>query len=289
MKKRSVAIALLVAIAGGALALSLGGKRAEPGSPTALALGEAPLAALCRIRGEFRALPEPVYTGFHRHEAWEESRVGAPRVRHGPFWEIKLVPDAQAFVHAHSRLELVAALAPYTRDPARATKAMAIMAGLPVPTRAALYDTHGWAARLAEGPRRDPKAAITWDEAQLDAVAVGGMHPWGAAHAHGRRDGTHKAPANTLESELVKLLDQWEAVAASRDAAQLRALGERHARAWLVNAAYPYAEGAHNASAPAMERLLRITQGAPLKVRPDESIAAMRGLTREALAACAGA
>jgi hypothetical protein len=286
MKRWSAAAGLAVLL-GAAAWFFLHDARSAPGPATALSPGESPLAALCALRSAFLALPDPVYTGFRHHEAWEESRFGAPRVRHGPFWEITLTDQARRFVHGHSRLELVAALAPYARDPARATRAMALLAGLPVRSRAALHDTNDWARRLAEGPRREPAAAaMPWTEPELDRVATGGIWPYGAAQASDRQDGAGPTPAGTLELALVEVLRSWEALGQDPAGERLEALARRHDRAWLLTAAYPYAEGGFNATQPALARLLALTRGPAPGADLAANAEAMRSLTRAALAAC---
>lgn len=133
------------------------------GKPTPL-LAELPMrAAVCKIRAELAALPQPLVKKHYYLEAWTEYKFAAGRFNWGPFHEIKLTPAAQAFTRAHSRAELIAALAPLLADQALGGRAAAILGALPVRTKSALSSTSGLAAAVKRAQGGDPAAPIKWN------------------------------------------------------------------------------------------------------------------------------
>ena len=178
-------------------------------APTPLLADETPMAAICRIRTEFLALPNPVYDGFKRHERWERQRLGAPTQRFGPFWEIDLDWSAWRFARRHSRLELVAAVGPYLGDPQLAPKAVAVLAGLPLGSRERLEQVQTMSILLAEPEKfiPDSLAAAPWTDLQL-SYAQGSLRPlYGIENSVDRLQGVAPTPhPGTLEGSLIEIL-----------------------------------------------------------------------------------
>ena len=185
--------------------------RHAPAAPTRLAAGESPAAVLCRIRAEFLALPVPAHSGFTQHPHWTRSKLGAPTLAFGPFWEIDLGWAASRFARRHSRLETVAAIGPYLDDPQLAPQAAAILAGLPVGSRERLGQVQSFAIQLAEPDKFTPgaQAPAPWNEAQR-RYAQGALAPlYGPENAAARLrqdDGPGPSPAGTLEGVLLDIL-----------------------------------------------------------------------------------
>ncbi len=187
--------------------------------PTPLLADETPMAAVCRIRTEFLALPNPVYEGFKRHEQWERQRLGAPTERFGPFWEIDLDWSAWRFARRHSRLEIVAAIGPYLSDPQLAPKAAAVLAGLPVASRERLDAVQTMSILLAEPEKflPDSLAAAPWTDPQL-SYAQGALRAlYGLENSADRLKGVPTAshPA-TLEGSLLEILEANEGLKAAQ-------------------------------------------------------------------------
>ncbi|MGE0429012.1 MAG: hypothetical protein AB7P11_13505 [Hydrogenophaga sp.] len=178
-------------------------------APTPLLADETPMAAICRIRTEFLALPNPVYEGFTRHDRWERQRLGAPTQRFGPFWEIDLDWTAWRFARRHSRLEIVAAIGPYLSDPQLAPKAVAVLAGLPVGSRERLDQVQTLSILLAEPEKfvPDSVAASPWTDPQL-SFAQGALRAlYGVENSADRLQGVESRPhPNTLEGSLLDIL-----------------------------------------------------------------------------------
>lgn len=184
-------------------------------APTPLLADETPMAAICRIRTEFLALPNPVYEGFKRHERWERQRLGAPTERFGPFWEIDLDWSAWRFARKHSRLELVAAIGPYLSDPQLAPKATAVLAGLPVGSRERLDQVQTMAILLAEPEKLIPDslAAAPWTDPQLSHAQGAIRALYGVENGVDRLQGLPPKPhPGTLEDGLLEILDANEAL-----------------------------------------------------------------------------
>jgi hypothetical protein len=184
-------------------------------APTPLRDNETPMAAICRIRTEFLALPNPVYEGFKLHPRWERQLVGAPTQRFGPFWEIDLDWSAWRFARRHSRLELVAAIGPYLSDPQLAPKASAVLAGLPVGSRERLDQVQTMSILLAEPEKLVPDslAAAPWTDPQL-SYAQGAIRAlYGLENSVDRLQGADRQPHPvTLEGSLLEILDANEAL-----------------------------------------------------------------------------
>jgi hypothetical protein len=182
-------------------------------APTPLAADETPMAAICRIRTEFLALPNPVYEGFKRHERWERQRLGAPTQRFGPFWEIDLNWTAWRFARRHSRLEIVVAIGPYLSDPQLAPKAAAVLAGLPLGSRENLEQVQTMSILLAEPEKFTPDsvAASPWTDPQL-SYAQGSLRPlYGTENSADRLKGIEATPhPGTLEGSLLDILQANE-------------------------------------------------------------------------------
>lgn len=148
------------------------------GKPTPLA-AELPMsAAVCQIRRELAALPQPLVARHYYHQAWTENKFAAGRFNWGPFHEIKLTPAAEAFTRAHSRAELIAALAPLLTDQALGGQAAAILAALPVRRKSALSSTSGLAAAVKHAQNGDPAAPIRWNpESDLKISITAAVEP----------------------------------------------------------------------------------------------------------------
>ncbi len=177
--------------------------------PTALAAGESPMQALCRIRAEFLALPEPVHDGFTLHERWERKRFAAYTSHFGPYWEIDPSWSAWRFARRYSRLEIVAAIGPYMGDPQLAPKVAAILAGLPVGSRQGLERLQTVSSLLAEPSQFVPgsQAAAPWSDAQLHFAQSSLAYLYGAENTASRLQGLDAAPApGTLEGALLQVL-----------------------------------------------------------------------------------
>ena len=181
--------------------------------PTALLADETPMAAICRIRTEFLALPNPVYEGFRRHERWERQHLGATQESFGPFWEISLNWTAWRFARRHSRLEIVAAIGPYLSDPQLAPNAVAVLAGLPVGSRERLDQVQTMSILLAEPERfiPDSLAASPWTDPQL-SYAQGALRSlYSTENSVDRLKGIGKQPhPGTLEGSLLEILEANE-------------------------------------------------------------------------------
>jgi len=133
------------------------------GKPTPLP-DELPMRnVVCQIRAELAALPQPLVKKHVYHGAWTEHKFAAGKFNYGPFHEIKLTPAAQAFTRAHSRAELIAALAPLLADQAMGGRAAAILGALPVRTKSALSRTSALAAAVIRAQVGDPAAPIRWN------------------------------------------------------------------------------------------------------------------------------
>jgi hypothetical protein len=210
------ALGLLLLIAVGLLMWpSLRDWRRDFAAPTLLLADESPMQAICRIRNEFLALPNPVYEGFTRHARWERKRLGAPTQGFGPFWEIDLDWTAWRFARRHSRLEIVAAIGPYMSDPQLAPKAAAVLAGLPVGSRERLDQVQTMSILLAEPEKFTPDsvAAAPWTDPQL-SYAQGALRPlYGVENSADRLRGVERtAHPGTLEGSLLEILDANEAL-----------------------------------------------------------------------------
>lgn len=216
---RVLGLLLLLLLIGGVLLAwpSLRDWRHDFVPPTPLLADETPMAAICRIRTEFLALPNPVYEGFQRHDRWERQRLGAPTERFGPFWEIDLDWTAWRFARRHSRLEIVAAIGPYLSDPQLAPKATAVLAGLPVRSREQLGQVQTLSILLAEPEKflPDSLAAAPWTDPQL-AFAQGSMRSlYGVENSVDRLQGTNRSShAGTLEGSLLEILEANDALKA---------------------------------------------------------------------------
>ena len=142
------------------------------GKPTPL-LAELPMrTAVCQIRAELAALPQPLVKKHYYHEAWTEYKFAAGRFNWGPFHEIKLTPAAQAFTRAHARAELIAALAPLLADQALGGRAAAILGALPVRTKSALSSTSELAAAVKRAQDGDPAAPIRWNPERDPKIGI---------------------------------------------------------------------------------------------------------------------
>lgn len=207
-------LGLLLLIGAGVLAWpSLRDWRHDFVSPSPMAAHETPMAAICRIRTEFLALPNPVYEGFARHDRWERHRLGAPTQAFGPFWEIDLDWTAWRFARRHSRLEIVAAIGPYLSDPQLAPKATAVLAGLPVGSRERLDQVQTMSILLAEPEKfiPDSVAASPWTDPQL-GYAQGALRAlYGIENSADRLQGIDGTPhPGTLEGSLLEILEANE-------------------------------------------------------------------------------
>ncbi len=184
-------------------------------APTELRAGEAPMAALCRIRTEFLALPNPVYDGFQWHERWERRPFAGYTSHFGPFWEIELGWTAWRFARRYSRLEIVAAIGPYLSDPQLAPKATAVLAGLPVGSREHLDQVQAASILLAEPGKfiPDALAAAPWTDEQ-QAFAQGLLRSlYGVQNSASWLEGKGDAPApGTLEGVLLEIIRAQDAL-----------------------------------------------------------------------------
>ncbi len=142
------------------------------GRPTPLADAAPMRTAVCRIREEFAALPQPMVARHIHHGAWTEYKFVAGRFTWGPFYEIRLTPTAQAFTRAHSRTELIAALAPLLADKALGGRAAAILGALPVPTKQSLSATSALAEAVYRAQGGDSAAPIDWRPDTDRGIAV---------------------------------------------------------------------------------------------------------------------
>lgn len=236
--------------------------------PTPLAAGETPLAAVCRLRAEFEALPEPVHEGFDYHPRWKTWKFAVGTTHYGPYWEIRPTDATRRFVRAHSRLEMVAVLGPYATDPAWGPKAVAVLAALPIRDKAGLYYTGGFASLLAENGAKRPGSRPNWEAHHRRSAHANLLGAYGLSNATERSARTDAPPAGpTLEDAIVEVIaalgkpqplaftavslsDQkrfpdWDAALANAPlpevSAEFRAFMSRWPRDWLVTALYPYA------------------------------------------------
>lgn len=218
---RALGVLLLLLLLGMGVLMwpSLRDWRHDFAAPTLLAADETPMAAICRIRTEFLALPNPVYEGFTRHERWERHRLGAPTQAFGPFWEIDLDWTAWRFARRHSRLEIVAAIGPYLSDPQLAPKAVAVLAGLPIGSRERLGQVQTMSILLAEPEKfiPDSVAASPWTDPQL-SYAQGALRPlYDIENSADRLRGTESTPhPGTLEGSLLEILEANDALKAAQ-------------------------------------------------------------------------
>ncbi len=208
--------------------------------PTELLAQETPLQALCRVRAAFLALPQPAHRGFKHHEVWTRRPFGAPAIQYGPFEEIQLDRAAARFVTRHSRLEIVAAVAPFTMDAQRAPQAVAVLAGLPVADRERLDQVQNMTLMLAKPGHFVPGSSTPpWNDEQ-QRYAQGSLPmlygPPNATHRLQARD--QPAAANTLEAALLEVLAANEA---APDLPAFQPLLQRWPRAWLGSALFPLA------------------------------------------------
>jgi len=262
-------------------------RRGGFGEPTALAPGETPLAALCRVRAAFLALPEPAYAGFDRHERWTRTRFAAGTFTYGPYWEIRPAAETKRYTRAHSRLEIVAAVGPYLGDPALAPKAAAVLAALPVATRQGLESLQDYANLLAEKGAREPGARPSWDIHDRRKALQSILTLYGSSNGADRLDaGRAAAPAGTLEHALLQVLadrdrlsgparlfpdvvlteregvrDWNAAIARGAPAApdtRFTAFTGRWPRDWLLAATFPYALHAEPRGGSGIEQLMWI-------------------------------
>lgn len=234
-------------------------RRDPPGPPTPLAQGETPLAAVCRLRAEFEALPEPVYTGI-RHHAQETSwKFAVGKTVRGPYLEIVPTESTRRFAGAHSRVEIVAALGPYVTDPVLAPKAVAVLAALPPGEKSMLFFTQGLARLVQENGRR----GANWGEAQHRQAHVSLLSVYGMFSATGH---STAGTQGTLEGSISPILSAMQSMPTAFtapdltdqkrfpdfDAAvanaplpevspQFRAFMQRWPREWLVTVLFPYA------------------------------------------------
>jgi len=233
------------------------------GKPTPLLPGEAPLSAICRLRSEFEALPEPVHTGFVQHRRRTFWKFAVGWVSQGPYWEIQPTEATRRFTRAHSRLEIVAALGPYVEDPRLGPKAVAVLSALPVAERQALMEVQGFAWMLAEHGGREPGSRPRWDDLQRrdlrgTLLALYGLSNAGLAPSAGTAPTLEGAITEVLTEmnrpqplafSFVDVSDQheypdWNAVLARAPmptlSPEFRAFMDRWPREWLVTVLFPY-------------------------------------------------
>jgi hypothetical protein len=262
-------LAIAAAVVAGLLAWPVANawrdRRDPPGPPTPLAAGETPLAATCRLRAEFEALPEPVHQGFDEHGAWTEWKFAAGTTRYGPYWEIRPTEATRRFVRSHSRLEVVAAVGPYVTDPAMAPKAVAVLAALPVGDRHQLSFTSGFATLLAENGGREPGSKPAWEAHHYRSAHSNLLAVYGGPNAADRR--TAASAGATLDAAIAEVIsamhvpqpvsftatsltDQrrypdWETTIATAPlpevSTEFRSFMKRWPREWLATVLYPYA------------------------------------------------
>lgn len=267
MKKVLAVAAVLVAgLVAWPAATAWKDRRDPPGPPTALAAGETPLAAVCRLRAQFEALPEPVHQGFDHHPQWSRWKFAVGTTHYGPFWEIRPTEATRAFVRAHSRLEIVAALGPYVTDPALAPKAVAVLAALPIGDKYNLSFTSGFATLLAANGGRQPGARPDWKEHHYRDAHSTLLAVYGQPNATDRRSLENPPAGPTLEDAILEVMaamhapqpqaftavdisDQkrfpdWETTIANAPLPQVseefRAFMKRWPRDWLVTVLFPY-------------------------------------------------
>jgi len=132
------------------------------GAPTPISAEQSMRDVVCEIRHELASLPQPLVAKHRYHGAWSEYKIGAGRFDWGPVHEIELTAAAREFSLSHSRVELIAALAPLLLDPSLGGRAAAILGGLPARSKPALRNTSALAAAVQSAQGGNPDAAIAW-------------------------------------------------------------------------------------------------------------------------------
>ena len=175
------------------------------GAPTPLG-SDAPLReAFCRIRADFETLPEHLIKAHKQHSSWTERRFAAGRFEYGPVRQLMLTDAALAFTRRHSRAEIVAALAPLMAVP-EGGRAAAVLAGLPVRSKAALSNTTGLAEEMDRLYRHDRTARLPLDEQAMRQGPPLGLY--GATNTAGRLERpVRRSRRGSFETRLEPILE----------------------------------------------------------------------------------
>lgn len=81
------------------------------GDPTPLGK-KSPMSVICEIQREFKALKKPVFSKIKYHKPWSESRLAAGTTRFSEYYEVFLTKEAYRFLKKHSPLEISTSLSP---------------------------------------------------------------------------------------------------------------------------------------------------------------------------------
>jgi hypothetical protein len=134
-------------------------------SPTPLAIGEAPIQAICRIQQEFHRLSKPVLKDIRFHKKSSEVEFAFYRMPRDAYYQYELTSEAREFLRRHSRAELIFSLPLLITNPEWGGEVAVILMGLPPKNRKEAHKK--WARPttfLYETGYRNPDQTGHWDE-----------------------------------------------------------------------------------------------------------------------------